>query len=439
MVWTSSSNEIISVTPIGDDTATFTAGEIVSSATITAMVGGERDTLTISVVTQAVAATDIEIQSGNPLSILVDESGTLTALVTPANHTDGSTIWSSSEEAIVTIDSASGEYRGLAEGRATITATVGANNITDTITINVTAEAILATNIEIQGDDTRNIITTRTGTLSATVTPAGYMDGPVVWSSSEEAIVTIDSNGQYQGVAEGSAIITAMVGTNNVTDTITITVSNYRDDPAKVDDDGDGLIEILDLSMLHNMRYDLAGTSYKTNTNSDGGNTNGCPSEGCNGYELVSNLSFDGDGDGRTWSGSNGNYALDAGDSNGVYFNITNGGWEPIGEDFSSPFTAIFDGGGFTIAGLAIRQSETFIGMFGVISGNAHLRGLGLVGNLSDYTGSGFAIETGGLVGRQAGSSIITNCYVTGAVDGGGNGFIGGLVGRQLDTSAFSA
>ena len=125
VVWTSSSNEIISVTPIGDDTATFTAGEIVSSATITAMVGGERDTLTISVVTQAVAATDIEIQGENPLSILVDESGTLTALVTPANHTDGSTIWSSSEEAIVTIDSDSGEYRGLAEGRATITATVG--------------------------------------------------------------------------------------------------------------------------------------------------------------------------------------------------------------------------------------------------------------------------------------------------------------------------
>ena len=35
-------------------------------------------------------------------------------------------------------------------------------------------------------------------------------------------------------------------------------------DPVEVDSDHDGLIEIDSLLMLHNMRYNLAGTSYKT-------------------------------------------------------------------------------------------------------------------------------------------------------------------------------
>ena len=60
--------------------------------------------------------------------------------------------------------------------------------------------------------------------------------------------------------------------------------------------------------MLHNMRYDLRGTSYRTNANAIS-NTNGAPSGGLIGYELVTSLDFDTDGDG-TWSGSPGNYTL---------------------------------------------------------------------------------------------------------------------------------
>ena len=59
------------------------------------------------------------------------------------------------------------------------------------------------------------------------------------------------------------------------------------------------------------MRYDLRGTSYRTNTNAVS-NTNGAPSGGLKGYELVTSLDFDKDGDGATWSGSPGNYTLDS-------------------------------------------------------------------------------------------------------------------------------
>ena len=109
--------------------------------------------------------------------------------------------------------------------------------------------------------------------------------------------------------------------------------------------------------MLHNMRYNLAGTSYKT-SESHAGYTVGCPDRGCNGYELVSNLSFDTDGDG-TWSGNaEDGYTLDVDDSVSPYFVTSSGGWDPIG-DIDGRFTAIFEGNGNTITGLAISGIAT--------------------------------------------------------------------------------
>ena len=72
--------------------------------------------------------------------------------------------------------------------------------------------------------------------------------------------------------------------------------------------------------------------------------------------------------------------------------------------------------------------------MFGRISGNAHIRGLGLVGNLADYTGSSDDDRfIGGLVGNQI-SGHIFNSYTTGNASGGSGNQdnVGGLVGRQL-------
>ena len=50
------------------------------------------------------------------------------------------------------------------------------------------------------------------------------------------------------------------------------------------------------------MRYNLAGTSYKTTSTESVGNSLNCPATGCIGYELTQNLDFDVDGDGSTWS-----------------------------------------------------------------------------------------------------------------------------------------
>ena len=198
------------------------------------------------------------------------------------------------------------------------------------------------------------------------------------------------------------------------------------------DRDSNGLIEIDSLLMLHNMRYNLAGTSYKTSTNSVG-DSSGCPDSGCRGYELAGNLDFDVDG-GGTWSrNEDGSYILHGGaDSNDDYFPVDDdgaGGWRPIG-DLNNPFAAVFDGNGHTISHLAIRLGASAVGLFGAIGVGAAIRNLGLVDNLADYTGKSRGFRyIGGLVGRSEGS--ITASYATGDADGGDgdNDRVGGLVG----------
>ena len=216
----------------------------------------------------------------------------------------------------------------------------------------------------------------------------------------------------------------------------------------RADIDNNGLIEIDSLTQLHNMRYNLKGTSYKTDS-SDIGSTIGCPvATGCFGYELTRDLDFDKDGDGSTWSTSDADnngtieYTLDASDNVEPYFVVDSGGsggWKPIGDNTNSDanFDAIFDGKGNKIKGLAMRKDLQYLGMFGVIGANADIRNLGLVANLADYTGtSNNAIHIGGLVGRQDGGNI-TASYTKGTVDGGDGfrNYMGGLVGGQDDGS----
>ena len=228
-------------------------------------------------------------------------------------------------------------------------------------------------------------------------------------------------------LAQSSYILSASNAAGTSTTTIEILIP--------VDRDANGLIELYTLTQLHNMRYNLSGSSYKTST-ADTGSTTGCPNAACNGYELMNDVELDTDGDGQSWTqDSSGNYSLDSGDSAAPYFVIDSsgsGGWQPVGDSVNNAFNAIFDGNGYVIRNLAIRSELTNIGLFGVTAANAIIRNVGLVNNLSDYTGSSNGVNNiGGLVGLQNGS--ITGSYATGNADGGdgNNDYVGGLVGRQ--------
>ena len=208
--------------------------------------------------------------------------------------------------------------------------------------------------------------------------------------------------------------------------------NDNRFEGSGVDKDGDGLIEIDNLTKLNNIRHNLAGTAYQSSPTATP-DTEGCPSGICNGYELIKNLDFDRDGDGSTWIVSNGVYSLDADDSTS-YFNTSentsDGGWEAI-----PSFATIFEGNGFAINNLATITSSDNLGLFKEIATSAEVRNLrithALFKNNSTTGTNSNLITTGILAGRSLGS--ITNVMTTGIVvaDNGAYDRVGGLVGYQ--------
>ncbi len=234
----------------------------------------------------------------------------------------------------------------------------------------------------------------------------------------------------------------------------TSTLVSSESECVQVDSNNNKLIDITTLTQLHNMRHNLAGTSYKTVAlDEDGdpdptldpilagecgtyGTTDGvymAVADSCKGYELMNDLSFDLDGDDDTYTvDETAGYILDNGD-NALYFVVTgdatnySGGWLPIDN-----FATTFEGNHKTITGLAIRRNNSNIGMFGSLATAGVVRNIHLDENLAQYTGSeSSSISVGGLVGKSSGGTIVASS-TTGNVHGGTD--VGGLVGFLSDS-----
>ena len=190
-------------------------------------------------------------------------------------------------------------------------------------------------------------------------------------------------------------------------------------DSLDVDDDNDSLIEINSLDDLHNIRHNLAGTSYKTNA-LDPGSMNGAPASSLNGYELARDLDFN---DPTSYANGVVNTAWTMGE-----------GWLPIGDNStfndSTRFSGILEGNGYKITNLMIRRDIVYIGLFGYIGRSGQVRNLGIENAVADYTeNSDFDNYIGLLAGQSRGSIIAVH---TSGIANGGDGdddFVGGLVG----------
>ncbi|EGU4186729.1 hypothetical protein HWU03_000850 [Vibrio parahaemolyticus] len=164
--------------------------------------------------------------SGVPTSVFRGDTGTLSATVTYSDGNSSTTAedfgivtWSSSDESILTIDS-SGNFTALDAGSVTVTAFATStdpaygNNVSGNTTFNISP--VVPSSIVVSSfPDT--VFSGDTGTLTATVT---YVDEHVIstsdnpsvvqWTSSNESILTIDSNGTYTAIAGGDVTVTAL-------------------------------------------------------------------------------------------------------------------------------------------------------------------------------------------------------------------------------------
>ena len=142
-------------------------------------------------------------------TVVVNQTLTLKANVEPADASDKSVTWTSSDDAIAVVN-ASGVVKGNAVGTVTITATSKADEtIKGTIEIKVeAAEEVLPTAMSVWGNS-NTVVIGYDAEFFITFTPSNTTAKDVTWESSDETIATVDENGVVKGVKAGTCKIIA--------------------------------------------------------------------------------------------------------------------------------------------------------------------------------------------------------------------------------------
>ena len=152
-----------------------------------------------------VAVTGVKL----PFTTLTQKIGTsfmLVATVEPANATNKTVTWSSSNSTVASVTNM-GVVQAKAAGTADITVTTADGGHTATCSFTVTTEDVPLTGLKISPAET-HIKVGQAGTLNVKYEPVTATHKEVTWETSDAAIVTVDQDGNLKGVAVGEAVIT---------------------------------------------------------------------------------------------------------------------------------------------------------------------------------------------------------------------------------------
>jgi len=212
VTWSSSAPTIASVDAQGQVTAL-----VEGTAVITAKAGEKSATCEVTVAKKVIPVSSITLDNTS-LVMIKGETATLMATVSPADATDKTVTWSSSDATIASVDQ-SGKVTALKGGSATITAKAGDVSATCEVSITVPVQSITLdkTSLELTGGATY--------TLTATVNPSDATDKTVTWSTSDAAVATVDQNGKVSAINNGNATITASAGGMQATCSVTVSVA----------------------------------------------------------------------------------------------------------------------------------------------------------------------------------------------------------------------
>lgn len=142
------------------------------------------------------------VLSESEMSLNEGSTAQLTAIVS-ADANNPSILWTSSNETVATV-SQDGKVTAIAKGVAIITAkATDGSGISASCTVNV----VKLVNGIILSKTEMTLIEGESATLTATVTPDLANNKIVVWTSSNEAIATVDAKGVISAHLQGNAII----------------------------------------------------------------------------------------------------------------------------------------------------------------------------------------------------------------------------------------
>ncbi len=215
LIWKSSDESVATVSTNGEvkalkpGTATIT----VSSA------NGKSATCTVTVERKIVEVTGI-ILNTKDIKLTEGESATLIATIQPADATDKSLTWTSSNTAVAMV-SANGEVKAIKAGSAVITVKA-ANGVSATCNVTVESGVIAVASVTLDKTEL-NLTEGESAQLTATVNPSDATDKSLTWKSSDESVAIVSTNGEVKALKPGTATI-SVSSANGKSATCTVTV-----------------------------------------------------------------------------------------------------------------------------------------------------------------------------------------------------------------------
>jgi len=218
VIWSSNNQAVAVVNADGRVT-----GVSLGAAVITATSKFDSEVKDTCVVTVYAKPTGLELSQAT-LDITLDESTALTADILPSSARQDA-VWSSSNTNIAEVDS-NGLVSAKGVGTAIITASAESDNTKQAECV-VTVHYADVSGIALS-ETTVNVDLTETAALTSTVEPSNA-DQAVTWSSNNEAIATVDTNGVVTGQGVGTAVITATSAADNTKKAVCTVTVEYAD------------------------------------------------------------------------------------------------------------------------------------------------------------------------------------------------------------------
>ena len=213
--WTSSDESVATVDATGMVVA-VSAGEADITASVT-----DSEMSAVCKVTVKVAAKDITVPDNLDVKLNDGNETTVEATVSPADATDVKVSYASTDEAVATVDK-DGRVQVLQPGECDIITTLMQDG--EKVTEKTTHVKAFYEVESITLDSNEGKLTVgKSHTIKATVAPEEVAaETTIEWSSSNEKVATVDSNGKVTAVSSGNATITATAGEESANYEVTV-------------------------------------------------------------------------------------------------------------------------------------------------------------------------------------------------------------------------
>lgn len=213
--WTSSDESVATVDATGMVVA-VSAGEADITASVT-----DSEMSAVCKVTVKVAAKDITVPDNLDVKLNDGNETTVEATVSPADATDVKVSYASTDEAVATVDK-DGRVQVLQPGECDITTTLmqDGEKVTEKTTH---VKAFYEVESITLDSNEGKLMVGNSHTIKATVAPEEVAaETTIEWSSSNEKVATVDSNGKVTAVSSGNATITATAGEESANYEVTV-------------------------------------------------------------------------------------------------------------------------------------------------------------------------------------------------------------------------